>query len=252
MVSRADLLPVSLQRKSETGVFETFTRGGPTFRNYLRFLFYAGEPRERAFDTVQNFTDGINLQLVFFFDSYPEEVSVDIHSSNNTVYFYRPPRYYIDKRRLKVREAVRLPSIPDNYTLTVHDARGDGLARKGKATGYTLTYGREVLAVSGFLSGFEEQFEFALSVTSSDTEPEKSVAPVEPIPLADAPASPVSPESQSVSPTVIAGYSPDKRPTVDPANGSKTGSPQQDLKASSQETMIESEFSLLLLPFLLV
>jgi hypothetical protein len=81
----------------------------------------------------QNSEDYLTLEL--YMDLFPEEISVALSlptSSNqnleDTVLFFRPPRYYKGLASQKVVERIPLPTlfgITQVFTVVIHDSHGD-------------------------------------------------------------------------------------------------------------------------------
>ena len=96
------------------------------------------------------------------FDYYPEEIGVEIRFANDTLLFYRPPRFYSEYSAASVSDLVPMPSEPHAYIFKIVDMYEDGLgAGVGSVlTGYTLGEKSAPLATSDFVTGASEVWSF--------------------------------------------------------------------------------------------
>jgi len=98
------------------------------------------------------------LTLELRLDLYPEEISFQVRAKSDetavarqnrddSVIFFRPPRFYADKARQTVVEIIPLPTISPgasrDFTFIISDEHGDGLCcdwsgSNGESPGYTM------------------------------------------------------------------------------------------------------------------
>lgn len=164
-----DIVNLYLQNGS-VGNFTKFGGRGPDFTHRTNFVFYAAlgaVPND--FENKEAFPGTQEVRLVIYMDEYPWEIGLEIWaSSDETLVWYRPPRYYAREVKETIIEIVSLPERSDNYTVVVGDTYGDGLGRIGPTSGgirVTRTWGQE-LGSTSFETGFQANFSFAYDLNA--------------------------------------------------------------------------------------
>mmetsp|Transcript_8962 Transcript_8962/g.21316 ORF Transcript_8962/g.21316 Transcript_8962/m.21316 type:complete len:1059 (-) Transcript_8962:2662-5838(-) len=144
------------------------------------------------------------LTLELRLDLYPEEISFQVRAKSDetalsrqnrddSVIFFRPPRFYTDKARQTVTEIIPLPTISSgasrDFTFIISDEHGDGLCcnwsgSNGELPGYTM-YERgpgldKVLFGSNMEGVGKEVHEF--TIEGPPLSGDKTLSPVESLP----------------------------------------------------------------------
>ena len=108
------------------------------------------------------------IRLVVVMDEYPWEIGLELRTSDKTLIWYRPPRYYSRQVKETVVEIISLPEKSDNYTLTVGDTFGDGLGEGAIGIRITTQNGKE-LASTSFQTGERGSLTFAYDGSDRDS-----------------------------------------------------------------------------------
>ena len=167
---------------------------------------FAAEP------TLAPQIDGTSfLSLELRFDQYPEEIAVQLRTTDSEtsiqrdddsgiVLFFRPPRYYVDHVEQTVIEKIPIPDdiegVGREFTFIITDSYGDGLCCNWageRDTGYTLYRGdpsdMDVIITSKFETSSREVSVFTVDGPvggSISTNPEEGKSEVlEPLPTAE-------------------------------------------------------------------
>ena len=166
---------------------------------------FAAEP------TLAPQIDGNNfLSLELRFDQYPEEIAVQLRTTDSgtsiqrddsgIVLFFRPPRYYVDYVEQTVIETIPIPDDIEGagreYTFIITDSYGDGLCcnwAEGRDTGYTLYRGdpndMDVIITSRFETSSREVTVFTvdgpISGSISPNPDDQKSEVLEPLPTAE-------------------------------------------------------------------
>lgn len=142
---------------------------GPDFTYRVNFVFYAAVGTvPNDFENKEAFPGTQEIRLVIDMDEYPWEIGLEIWAaSDETLVWYRPPRYYAHEVKETIVEIVSLPERSDNYTVVVGDTYGDGLGRGPTSGGIrvTRTWGQEIGSTS-FETGFRESFSFTYDLNA--------------------------------------------------------------------------------------
>lgn len=133
------------------------------------------------------------IRLVVVMDEYPWEIGLELRTSDKTLIWYRPPRYYSRQVKETVVEIISLPEKLANYTLTVGDTFGDGLGEGAIGIRITTQNGKE-LASTSFQTGERESLTFTYDGSDKDSSIPESEFPNDTFgPTPASAASPLSP-----------------------------------------------------------
>ena len=159
-------ISVELSVQPQPGAdFVPFKRLTPGFQNTAVVFFYASADGTGAdpFDTPKSYPGGKTVTFEITFDEFPEDVSIRLYSGLEEVWF-RPFRYYINEALQTVTESIPIPNESRDYTLSVRDARGDGIG----STSYKILYGGEILVENTFETGGSSGGDFSLDPSEGD------------------------------------------------------------------------------------
>lgn len=172
--------------ENEDGEFEKVEGRGPDFNYRINFVFYAtlGTAVNDFERPNEAYPGGQSVRVVLDFDAHPWEIGVEIRAmSNDSVIWYRPPRYYAREIDETVVEIVSIPARVDTYTVTVGDTFGDGLGIGAAGVRVTSARGDRKLGSTAFETGHTASFTFSYDP------PAFSLAPTSPPETTRAPSS---------------------------------------------------------------
>jgi hypothetical protein len=224
-------LPVVLFLRGSNGELVQIDQLGPTeFMSLHVFLFYAtlGAP-EMPYYATTDYPGDTTLPVQFTFDSFPEEIGLELRFGNGTLVFYRPPRYYWQyDGGATIIERIPLPSVPHAYVFTVADAFGDGL-EPDSAAGYIVGRTDNPIVASPFSTGPIESTAFIYPLI--DGTPPLGTAPSDsPVPTATGSTTMLPTRIATVGPTPSSTPAPTvpvvdnmSKPTIPPMMAIPTG-----------------------------
>jgi hypothetical protein len=179
------------------------------FEGSLDFSFissFNADPNSST--SAPNINNDFFLTLELRLDLYPQEIGFQVRAKNSetaisrqnredTVIFFRPPRYYIDKARQTVTEIIPLPTISPGasreFTFIITDSHGDGLCctwngNGGEKAGYTMFErgpGLGKLLFSSNMEGVEKEVKSFIIEGPSPDHNSSTLSPTKPLPTVD-------------------------------------------------------------------